>query len=69
MTDTKTAEHYTALAAQVKAERADMLLRAAAPDSLDALENLLAVNEGQGGTRYHAQDIARAAIAKAKGNG
>jgi len=34
---------------------------------LEALENLLKVTEGEGGTRCHAQDIARAAIAKAKG--
>lgn len=34
---------------------------------LEALENLLAVHEGQGGTRYHAGDIARAAISKARG--
>jgi len=42
-------------------------LIAAAPDLLEALENLLAVREGVGGTKYHADDIARAAIAKAKG--
>lgn len=42
-------------------------LIAAAPDLLYALQNLLAVHEGEGGTRYHAGDIARAAIAKATG--
>jgi ABC-type transport system involved in cytochrome bd biosynthesis fused ATPase/permease subunit len=34
---------------------------------LEALENLLKVHEGEGGTQYHAGDMARAAIAKAKG--
>jgi hypothetical protein len=34
---------------------------------LKALENLLKVHEGEGGTQHHAGDIARAAIAKAKG--
>ena len=42
-------------------------LIAAAPDLLEALENLLKVYEGEGGTQYHAGDMARAAIAKAKG--
>lgn len=42
-------------------------LNAAAPDLLEALDNLLKVHEGEGGTRYPAADIARAAIAKAKG--
>ena len=42
-------------------------LIAAAPDLLEALENLLKVHEGEGGTQYHAGDMARAAIAKAKG--
>ncbi|GAB3484207.1 hypothetical protein [Azotobacter salinestris] len=45
----------------------DARLIAAAPSLLEALENLLAVHEGKGGTRYHAGDIARAAIAKATG--
>ena len=40
---------------------------AAAPELLEALENLLKVHEGEGGTQYNAADIARAAIAKAKG--
>ena len=44
---------------------ADSRLIAAAPDLLDALINLLATHEGEGGTRYHAGDIARAAIKKA----
>lgn len=34
-------------------------------DLLEALKNLLAVHECEGGTKYHAGDIARAAIAKA----
>ena len=42
-------------------------LAAAAPDLLEALENLLKVQEGEGGTQHNAADIARAAIAKAKG--
>jgi len=42
-------------------------LIAAAPELLEALENLLKVHEGEGGTQYHAGDMARAAIAKAKG--
>jgi len=49
------------------ASNADARLIAAAPDLLEALENLLKVYEGEGGTQYHAGDIARAAIAKAKG--
>lgn len=36
-------------------------------DLLEALENLLKAHEGKGGTQYNAGDIARAAIAKAKG--
>ena len=46
---------------------ANARLIAAAPDLLEALQNLLKVHEGEGGTQYHAGDIARAAIAKAKG--
>ena len=34
---------------------------------LEALENLLKVHEGEGGTQHNAADIARAAIATAKG--
>ena len=34
---------------------------------VDALENLLKVHECEGGTRYHAGDIARAALSLAKG--
>ncbi len=41
-------------------------LIAAAPDLLEALQNLLKVHEGEGGTQHHAGYIARAAIAKAK---
>lgn len=33
----------------------------------EALENLLKVHDGEGGTKYHAGDIARAALAKARG--
>jgi len=44
---------------------ANARLIAAAPDLLEALQNLLAVHQGEGGTKYHAIDIARAAIAKA----
>ena len=46
----------------------DAHLITAAPDLLEALENLLKVHEGEGGTQHHAGDIARAAIAKAKGS-
>ena len=42
-------------------------LIAAAPELLEALQNLLKVHEGEGGTQHHAGDMARAAIAKAKG--
>ena len=42
-------------------------LAAAAPELLEALENLLKVHEGKDGTQHNAADIARAAIAKAKG--
>lgn len=42
-------------------------LIAAAPDLLFALKNLLKVHECEGGTTYHAGDIAREAIAKAIG--
>ena len=42
-------------------------LIAAAPELLEALENLLKVHEGEGGTQHNAADMARAAIAKAKG--
>jgi hypothetical protein len=42
-------------------------LREQRGELLEALENLLKVHEGEGGTQCHAGDIARAAIAKAKG--
>lgn len=42
-------------------------LIAAAPELLFALENLLAVKYGEGGTVFDSDEIARAAIAKAKG--
>jgi len=45
----------------------DARLIAAAPEMLEALENLLKVHEGKDGTQHNAADIARAAIAKAKG--
>ena len=43
-------------------------LMAARDELLEALENLLKVHEGEGGTQHHAGDMARAAIAKAKGS-
>lgn len=42
-------------------------LMKARDELLEALQNLLKVHEGEGGTQHHAGDIARAAIAKAKG--
>ena len=48
--------------------KGDAHLIAAAPELLEALENLLKVYEGEGGTQHHAGDMARAAIAKAKGS-
>lgn len=48
--------------------KANVRLAASAPELLEALESLLAVRGGKGGTKYHADDIARAAIAKAKGD-
>lgn len=45
----------------------DSHLIAAAPDLYEALDNLLRVHECDGGTKYHAGDIARAALAKARG--
>jgi hypothetical protein len=48
---------------------ANARLIAAAPELLFALQNLLAVQAGEGGTAYHSGDIARAAIAKATGEG
>ena len=53
-------------AAAIK-QTANARLIAAAPELLEALENLLKVHEGEGGTQHNAADIARAAIAKAKG--
>jgi len=48
-------------------EGANKNLIAAAPDLYEALENLLRVHEGEGGTKYHAGEIARKALAKARG--
>jgi hypothetical protein len=48
-------------------EEKNARLIAAAPELLETLENLLKVHEGEGGTQHHAGDMARAAIAKAKG--
>ena len=48
-------------------QEANARLIAAAPELLEALENLLKVHEGEGGTQYNAADIVRAAIAKARG--
>ncbi len=42
-------------------------LREQQDELLEALQNLLKVHEGEGGTQHHAGDMARAAIAKAKG--
>jgi hypothetical protein len=53
-------------AAAIK-QTANARLIAAAPELLEALENLLKVHEGEGGTQHNAADMARAAIAKAKG--
>ena len=46
---------------------ANARLIVAAPDLLFALENLLAVKNGEGGTVFDSDEIARTAIAKAKG--
>ena len=46
---------------------ANARLIVAAPDLLFALENLLAVKNGEGGTVFDSDEIARAAITKAKG--
>jgi hypothetical protein len=67
------AECYVATASDPEAvwgaigREEDAYLIAAAPELLEALENLLKVHEGEGGTQYNAADMARAAIAKAKG--
>jgi hypothetical protein len=45
----------------------DARLIAAAPEMLEALKNLLAVKNGEGGTAFDSDEIARAAIAKAEG--
>lgn len=42
-------------------------LMAAAPDLLEALRGLLAVDAGAGGTRFYAKIAARKAISKATG--
>lgn len=46
---------------------ANCRLIAAAPALYEALANLLAVHEGEGGTKFPAGDIARAALALARG--
>jgi hypothetical protein len=46
---------------------ANARLIAAAPELLFALKNLLAVKNGEGGTAFDSDEIARAAIAKAEG--
>ena len=46
---------------------ANARLISAAPELLYALENLLAVKNGEGGTMFDSDEIARAAIAKARG--
>ena len=67
------AECYVATASDPEAvwgaigREEDARLIAAAPELLEALENLLKVHEGEGGTQHNAADMARAAIAKAKG--
>ena len=67
------AECYVATASDPEAvwgaigREEDACLIAAAPEMLEALENLLKVHEGEGGTQHNAADIARTAIAKAKG--
>ena len=48
-------------------DKANARLIASAPELLDALKNLLAVMEGEGGTNTNAQETARQAIAKAEG--
>lgn len=48
-------------------EFANARLIAAAPELLEALKNLLAVKNGEGGTAFDSDEIARAAIAKAEG--
>jgi hypothetical protein len=51
----------------VERQIADVYLVASAPELLEALKNLLAVMEGEGGTKTNAQETARQAIAKAEG--
>lgn len=48
-------------------DEANARLIAAAPELLYALENLLAVKNCEGGTMFDSDEIARAAIAKARG--
>lgn len=46
---------------------ANATLYAAGPDLYAALDNLLRTHNGEGGTKYHAGEIAAAALAKARG--
>ena len=54
--------------ALVPGGHADARLLAAAPELLEALQNLLAVRRGDGGTKPNADALAEAAVAKALGH-
>lgn len=53
--------------ADIVTQEANARLISAAPDLLEALENLLAVSCGDGGTKPNAPELARLAINKALG--